>query len=358
MRTSRTNTGGGRRAVLAALTLMATTLAPLPAAYGLAREAACTWRAALLPVPADLNGGAEITAADSAGGYAGDGEFMMPWGGSSTTALRWKDGKVTEFTAPTDLYDPTVTGVNRDGTVVGDGNDLGDSHAFRSRGGTLERLPEPAGAYQSWATGINDNGDIVGHVGRKTTQGGVTYPVYQAVIWPASAPGTVVPLSGGLPATGQTQAAGIDQDGTVAVAYTTKATDWFKATALYLWRNGGARKPALPSGTAGFEATGIAGGRVAGVTYTSATSEEQGVLWDQNGTPLRPTNSLHVNSVNRSGQSVGRTKGGYGVWQLGQQVTTMPGTLALTVSADDGAVAGWSRPDPGGDNLPTVWRCG
>ena len=70
------------------------------------------------------------------------------------------------------------------------------------------------------------------------------------------------------------------------------------------------------------------------------------MLWEQNGVPLRPANNASVNSINRSGQSIGWTISGElatnAVWQLGNQVATLTGTLALNVSADDGAVAGWS----------------
>ncbi|MEU4076204.1 hypothetical protein DEJ45_06185 [Streptomyces venezuelae] len=345
----------GPRVAGTALALLATALAPLPAAQAAApRAAACAWTATVLPVPADLNGGGVVTAADSAGGHAGHGEFVSPWGSSDRTVLRWKNGAATAYPVPADLHDPEVTGVDRTGTMVGHGGPLGEEHAFRSRGGVLERLPEPAGTTSSAATGINDSGDIVGHVGRKRTSGTYVYTVDQAVIWPAAAPGTVVALAG-LPA-GQTRATGIDQDGTVLVEHTPVTTDAFDGTAVHLWRAGTARKLTLPSGTVTVRAASIAAGRVAGTTYGRSGTEERGVLWDTNGTPLRPEGSLSLLSVNRTGQSLGWTSGDDGVWQLDRRVTTLP-NAGLNVSADDGSVAGWSRTTTGGSHRPTVWRC-
>ncbi|KOT65442.1 MULTISPECIES: hypothetical protein [Streptomyces] len=355
-----------RVAVTAALTvaMSAALLSPMAHAAPAARSttvAACSWSPELLTVPARYTGGGQITAADSQGGYAGTGAITYSWGTTTREVLRWKGGQATEFARPKGLAQPTVTGVNRDGTVVGDVNaEDSERHAFRTRDGKLERLPEPAGTTASWATGINDAGDIVGHVAVLVREGIEGYYVHTAVLWPANAPGTVVKLSGGLPGTGQTKATGIDQDGTVLVEHMKTRTDAFDPAALYLWREGSARKLGLPSGTAVVHGNGISNGRVAGVTQSSPDADGQGILWDRDGTPLRPERSASVNSVNSSGQSVGWTTGGGGdaVWQLDRRTATLPGALGLSVSADDGALAGWSRPGGGdGNNQPTVWRC-
>ncbi|WP_030673745.1 hypothetical protein [Streptomyces rimosus] len=356
-----------RVAVTAAMTVAvsAALLSPTAHAAPAVRSttvASCTWSPELLTVPARFTGGGEITAADSQGGYAGTGAVTWSWGTTTRDVLRWKGGQVTEFTRPEGVTQPTVTAVNRDGTVVGDVSAAEDSerHAFRTRDGKLERLPEPAGTATSRATGINDGGDIVGHVAVRVRQGVDSYFVHTAVRWPANAPGTVVKLTGGLPDTGQTKATGIDQDGTVLVEHMKSRTDAFDPAALYLWRGGSARQLRLPSGTAVVHGNGISNGRVAGLTQPSPSADGQGVLWDRDGTPLRPERSASVNSVNRSGQSVGWAAGGGGdaVWQLDRRTASLPGALGLQVSADDGSLAGWSRPEgDNGRNQPTVWRC-
>ncbi|MEU7137131.1 hypothetical protein [Streptomyces sp. NPDC046261] len=346
----------GLGAVVAALAL-ATTPALIPPAAA-AAPAACAWTPTLLPRPAGIDSAA-VTAADSQGGFAGDGDVWGPWGSSSHHALRWRDGQVTVYADPPGMTDPSVAGVNRGGTVVGHAQTLtaGD-HAFRSRDGKLEALPEPAGAQESWATGINDNGDIVGHVGTHFQEDVMSYTVHTAVLWPASAPGTVVKLSAGLPTTGQTKAKGIDQDGTVLIEHYPKRTDAFTATSLRLWRAGTARTLTPPAGMDRVEGAAISNGRVAG-RATPGDAEGIGVLWEQNGTPLRLGTSWRAGSVNRSGQVTGSLPDlANGVWQLTRLVATLKGSLGVNVSADDGSVAGWSRTsDDAGRGEPTVWRC-
>jgi hypothetical protein len=303
-------------------------------------------------------------AADSQGGYAGEGYIPFFTGSRSVHVLRWQGGQVTDYgTMPGGTDDAFPSAVNRDGVVVGYAPERTvpfTERAFRSRGTVLEPLPEPPGVDSSWATGINDNGDIVGHVGKTFQQGTTIYTLHTAVLWPASAPGTVVTLTGGLPTTGQTMATGIDQDGTVLVEHFPSRTNAFEAGSLYLWRAGAARKLTLPSGSAIVEGKTISNGRVGGTTRTSSTANK-GVLWEQNGTPLRPDGSDSINSINRTGQSVGWAANPTfddGVWQLDKQTALLPGTLGLSVSADDGAIAGWSRASQAGaKNQATVWRC-
>ncbi|PRY38056.1 hypothetical protein [Umezawaea tangerina] len=326
-----------------------------------ASAAACAWTPTTLPIPTSRVA-AVVTAADSGGGFAGEATSQRVLGSPTVDAVRWTGGTVTNLgTLPGHISRVTVTGVNAAGTVVGYSQETTLTHyrAFRSTGTALTALPEPAGVDSSWATGVNDNGDIVGHVGTDFQQGTTIYTVHTAVLWPASAPGTVVKLSGGLPTTGQTIATGIDQDGTVLVEHFPTQTDAFTATNLYLWKASAARKLVLPSGTASVEGESISNGRVAGTTYSSSTSAGKGVLWDQSGAAVLPTSSAALHSVNRSGQSTGFTTATsltFGVWQLGTATTTLSGTLGVNVSADNGAVAGWSRAT-GSNNQPTVWRC-
>lgn len=347
-----------RTAIATIAVAVSVTLSPTAAA-----AQACAWTPGALALPSAINDGAMILAADSQGGYAGEGKVKFGPGLFSVRVLRWSGGQVTNYGSFRNGR-ASVTGVNRHGTVVGHGPRaglVGDSRAFRSTGAAFEELPEPAGTETSKATAINDNGDVVGHVGVKFQQGTTIYTVHTAVLWPANAPGTVVKLTG-LPATGQTTATGVDQDGTVLVEHFPTRTNAFDATALYLQRGTTARKLALPSGSARVAGHQISNGRVAGVTYSSSTSPGTGVLWGQDGVPSRPDNNSSVNSVNRDGQSVGWTADGAlvtnGVWQQGQQLATLTGTLGLKVSADDGSVAGWSRAAAfGSKNQPTVWRC-
>lgn len=221
-------------------------------------------------------------------------------------------------------------------------------------------MPEPAGVDSSWATGINDSGDVVGHVGKDFQQGTTIHTVHTAVLWPASAPGTVVELAGGLPTTGQTIATGVDQDGTVLVEHHPTTTDAFTATNLYLWKASTARKLTIPSGTVSVDGAAIANGRVAGGTRASEFADSKGVLWEQNGSVVRPTTAGGLRSVNRSGQSTGFTTAtslAYGVWRGSALTATLAGSLGVNVVADSGSVAGWSRSGTSSDNQPTVWRC-
>ncbi|MEV4318231.1 hypothetical protein [Actinocrispum sp. NPDC049592] len=344
--------------VVAAVSAAAAAFAPAVAS---AAPAVCT--PSYLPIPATMTGGGTVSVADSQGGYAGEGYVNLFGGSRSTHILRWQGGQVTDYGYLTGFGDDaTPMAVNRNGVVVGYAYNGSFPRALRSRGTVLEPLAVPADVDSSYATGINDAGDIVGYVGRRFQQGIMIYTVNTAVVWPAGAPGTVVALSG-LPSTGQAKAVGIDQDGTVLVEYYPSRTDEFQATALYLWRAGTARKLTLPSGAKFVAGNTIANGRVGGYTQTSDIADTIGVLWDQNGTFLRPVNSAAVNSVNRSGQSIGYalddTTGFYGVWQLGQQIASLDGALGVYVSADDGSIAGWSRgSETGAKNKPTVWRCG
>ncbi|MGW2813163.1 hypothetical protein [Streptomyces sp. NPDC001415] len=332
-----------------------TTALAMGAAAGLMAPAAAATTAATctptsLPLPAGTIDGV-VTAADSGGGYAGEAY-------SSTVhhAVRWSGGKVTDYGDLAGLTDSlTVEGVSRDGTVTGYTVDAQNKvHPFRSRGGKLEALPVPSfsGAMDAFPAAINDSGDIVGWARADRDNAPMV-----AVLWPASAPGTVVKVTGGLPGTGQTKAVGIDQDGTVLVnSY--PANDPVSGNGVYLWRAGGARKLAVPSGESSVDAGGISNGRVAG------RAGEHGILWDQNGTVVRPDNSALLYSVNRTGQSVGYQPSPFGsqvlgVWQLGTKTATMAGMeKTVKVSADNGTLAGSIWTSGSGRVTPTTWRCG
>ncbi|MCS7477224.1 hypothetical protein ACFFQW_12700 [Umezawaea endophytica] len=323
---------------------------------------AATCAPTLLPLPATRVAGV-VLAADGQGGFAGEASSKRVLGSPTVHAVRWSGGQATDLgTLPGhSSQSVNVTGVNRAGTVVGDAPETSGLHrrAFRSTGTALAPLPEPAGVDSSWATGINDNGDVVGHVGKDFQQGTTIYTVHTAVLWPANAPSTVVALTG-LPATGQTIATGVDQDGTVLVEHYPTTTDAFTATNLYLWKASAVRKLTIPSGTVAVDGTAIANGRVVGGTYASEFADGKGVLWEQDGSVVRPATAGTLHSVNRSGLSTGFTTTTtltYGVWQGSALTATLTGSLGVNVAADNGSVAGWSRTGTSGDNQPTVWRC-
>jgi hypothetical protein len=316
-----------------------------------ASAATCT--TSYLPLPAALPGGS-VTVADSAGGYAGYG-YIVKGMAYTAHALRWSNGQVTDLGQLAGAgNDVTVTGVNRQGTVVGS---AAGPRGFRSRNGKLESLPLPAGATGAQAEGINDNGDIVGSVS-SVPPDTAPWAVYTPVLWPAngSAPVTLT----GLPTTGQAKAKAIDQDGTVLVEYYPNRNDAFAATALYLWKAGTARKLTNPSDTTTVEGHALSNGRVAGQTYPASGTNGKGVLWDQNGAPSRPSTSADLTSINRSGQSVGWSTGTgtYAAWQLNTQTATLTAQPSVEVSADNGTIGGRSVVGSASYSSPTIWRCG
>ncbi|WP_329182086.1 hypothetical protein OG754_40065 (plasmid) [Streptomyces decoyicus] len=333
---------------LTALVVGAASLSMSPVAAA-ATTAVCT--PSSLPLPAGTTDGT-VTSSDSGGGYAGE-----TYGTSARHAVRWKNGQITDYGVLPGMSgaSTTVTGVNRDGTVVGYAVDADNtSHPFRSREGKLEALPVPSfdGTMNAFATAVNDNGDIVGWAAADRDKAPMA-----AVMWPASAPGTVVRLTGGLPETGQTSAVGIDQDGTVLVNVHPE-DDPVSATAAYLWRAGNSRKLAAPSGAAQVQGYGISNGRVAGRADTS------GIVWDHNGTIVRADKGELLYSINRTGQSVGYQPSApgaqvLGVWQLGTKIATLAGIeKTVSVSADDGSLAGSIHSSTTRRTTPTTWRCG
>lgn len=352
----------GRYALAVALAATVTgVLAPMASAA----PSACTFTASTLPLAQGLPGG-EVEATDGQGGYAGEGTSWF-MGVRTSHAVLWRNGTATDLGVVPGLRtnSVSVTGVNKSGTVIGHAQNTTTytERAFHSLDGKLERLPEPPGTDSSVASAINDNGDIVGDIGVKHQSGVEIYYVHTAVLWPASAPGTVVKLTSGLPTTGHAKATGIDQDGTVLITYFKSPKEEFSPNKLYLWHNNTTRELALPAGVLTVRGVGIANGRVAGATFKSKYEDDGlAALWDQNGTLTRPVTGSELLSVNRNGQSVGFTTDktfSYGVWQGTQLVGKLSGSLGLKVSGDDGSIAGWSRTDPNGvDNLPTVWRCG
>ncbi|MEU4449089.1 hypothetical protein AB0K14_09410 [Actinosynnema sp. NPDC050801] len=315
-----------------------------------AAAAAATCTPSYLPLPADLPNGA-VTAADSAGGYAGYGWVVVRGLSITMRAMRWSDGQVTDLGRFAGT-NPSVADVNRHGTVVGSAA----GRALRSRDGRLEALPTPAGHTGARAVGVNDNGDIVGNAS-STPPDTAPYSISTPVLWPASGAAPVVLT--GLPTTGHAEAKAIDQDGTVLVEHLPRR-DSGAATALYLWKAGAARKLANPSGTTTVRGWDLSDGRVAGETYPASGYDGRGALWDRNGVPSRPAGSAYLHSINRSGQSVGwsLSTGTWGAWQLDTQVAALDDDPSVDVSADNGTVAGRSIPASGARQLPTVWRCG
>ncbi|WP_433271598.1 hypothetical protein ACQPZF_12860 [Actinosynnema sp. CS-041913] len=317
-----------------------------------ASAATCT--TSYLPLPADLPGGS-VTAADSGGGYAGYGYLAKGWS-YTAHALRWSNGQVTDLGMLAGSgSDVVVTGVNRQGTVVGW---AAGPRGFRSRNGKLEALPLPAGATGAQVEGINDRGDIVGSVS-STPPDTAPWAVHAPVLWPGD--GSAPVRLTGLPTTGQAKAKAVDQDGTVLVEHYPSRDDAFGATALYLWKAGTARKLANPSGTATVEGHALSNGRVVGETYPASGYDGKGVLWDRNGAPSRPSTSASLDSINRSGQSVGWSRGGsgsYAVWQLDTLTATLTDHPSVEVSADNGVVGGRSVVGSASHSSPTLWRCG
>jgi hypothetical protein len=329
-----------KRTVVLAIAAFAITTITAPSA------SAATCTSTTMPLPADLPYG-HVTAADSGGGYAGDG-YLVEGFGTRGRVMRWSNGQLTDLgTLPNDS-NPHVAGVNRQGTVVGWSPVL---RAFHSRNGKLEALPIPAGARGARAEDINDNGDIVGTVVNDLPSSGRS--VYTPVLWPADGSGPVKLT--GLPTAGHAEAKAIDQDGTVLIEYypTLQATS---ATALYLWKAGTARKLTIPAGTTSVRGNDVSNGRVVGETYLpSSGPQSKGALWDKDGTLSSPADSYYLKSINSSGVSVGWTRstpGSRAVWNLSTLTTTLPDATSLDVSADNGTFGGSVV------GAPTVWRCG
>src|SRR5262245_32445392 len=132
---------------LVATTTLAIAMTVTVPAIASAAALACTWTPSILPVPAAITGSTAITAADSAGGFAGSGQIASRFGGAlAIHALRWQGGQVTDYgTVPNSTDKLSVTAVNRDGVVVGttQKRNVTGTQAFRSRGTVLEALPEP-----------------------------------------------------------------------------------------------------------------------------------------------------------------------------------------------------------------------
>ncbi|HWO60176.1 MAG TPA: hypothetical protein VNO31_09105 [Umezawaea sp.] len=319
-----------------------------------ASAAACTWTPTQLPLPAGLTQGS-VRAADSLSGYAGEAQTS----GGTVHAVRWVGGQVVDYGTVPGYSHAFVSGVNKSGTIVGHtsaptGN---QQRAFRSVGTALQVLPEPAGTEHSWANGVNDAGDVVGEVGTTVVVNGSSYLVRKAVLWPASAPGTVVKL-GGLPSAGQTLGQAVDQDGTVLVEYYPTTTNSIDATALYLWKAGTARVLPTPSGTTSVYGEAISNGRVAGAINAGGMV---GAVWEQSGAITKPVASNLITSINRTGQTTGwkivtGLTAAHWVWQGTAKVGTITGQRTFEVSADDGTVAGYSW-NSTTFTQPAFWRC-
>lgn len=338
-----------KRTAVLVIAALAAAVATAPAA------SAATCTTSYLPLPADLPGG-DVTAADSAGGYAGYGYVVGSGLSYRSRVLRWVDGRLTDLgQVPGVGGGGVVTGVNRHGTVVGW---AAGPKAFRSRAGGLEVLPLPAGSTGAEATGVNDNGDIVGNVSVVASDT-APYRAYSAALWPAD--GSAPVKLAGLPTTGHTKATAIDQDGTVLVEHYPTRDNSYAPKALYLWKAGKARKLANPSDTTTVYGQALSNGRVVGQTYPASGTNGKGVLWDQDGTPSRPASSSDLSSINRSGQAVGwseGTTGSYAVWQLNTLVAKPTSQPAVEVSADDGSLGGHSTVASSTYGKPTIWRCG
>ncbi|AZM51524.1 hypothetical protein DMA15_02125 [Streptomyces sp. WAC 01529] len=345
----------GLARVLLPSVLVAGMLGAVTPAATAAEPAACAWKPAVLPMPTGARAGV-VDAADGSGGYAG----TISYGANSAKggrAVLWKNGRFTDYG---NLADPayrkwvTVVGVNRSGTVVGSVEREGDGFpsAVRSSNGRIKRLPELPGAFASTAEGVNDRGDIVGAM-TDTEDVAKWYPV----IWPADKPGTVQRLTG-LP-DASVVATGIDEDGTVLVDVEHEVSE-----ELYLWKGGTARKLAAPDNAQAYIPRGIANGRVI-AEVTSAGNVTRSVLWDRDGQPRVVERGADIRDINRDGQLVGRTDDPswqeFGVWQGTSLAATLHRTdesgLELTVSSDDGTIAGRSWRIPGGHDEPTVWTC-
>lgn len=319
-----------------------------------ASAATCTWTPTPLPLPAGLTQGS-VQAADSQSGYAGEAQSS----GGTVHAVRWVGGQVVDYGTVPGYSHAFVSGVNRSGVIVGHTSATTGNRqrAFRSVGTALQPLPEPAGVKHSWANGVNDAGDIVGEVGADVTSGSSTYLVRTAVLWPASATGTVVKLAGGLPTGGQTLGKAVDQDGSVLVEHYTGVSS-LDATALYVWKAGAARKLPTPVGNRKVDGRAISNGRVAGAV---SGGDLVAAVWEANGTLVKPADSDLVVSINKSGQTTGWKVGTglsqtWSVWQGTTKVGTFTGQRTLNVSADNGTVAGssWNSTT---FSQPTYWRC-
>jgi uncharacterized membrane protein len=326
--------------------LLAATAVAVPA---VAHADTCTWTPTALPIPAGAES-ASVAGTDDTGGYVGEADW---WDGENATshAVLWRNGTVTDLGAPAGEYAYVVIhDANRSDTLVGSNEGSTANvyeHAVKSSNGKMVRLPEPAGAQQTWANSINDNGDIVGTA---VLPAGGNKTVLAAVEWPASAPGTVRVLTG-LPSGQQSEAVGVDQDGTVIVSVTAAGdpTD----LRPYVWRNGTARALPVLSTSDSSEPKSISNGLVAGFTGGAA------VVWNTKTDPITITQLPGGNdalSINSAGQVVGWTYNHmaltYHVWQGTQLTSTLPPPGEGDVIGDDGTIGGWAS-----GIGPAKWVC-
>ncbi|SDN40757.1 hypothetical protein [Allokutzneria albata] len=332
------------RAVRLALPAVVTAVAAVVVGPGTtaAAEAACTWKAAALPLPTGMTQGRAV-AADNAGGYAG----IMMGSGPERVAL-WKPGTVVDYgQVPFAPYLVTVADVNRSGTVVGHGlRTMYTYGAWRSVGTRIEALPVPEGTYSATAKAVNDRGDIVGQYVRKLGEKG------RAVMWPADRPGQMVELTG-LPGTDTTVANDIDEDGTVLVDVVTANG----SPTGYRWRGGVATKLVPPVASKDVSGEAISAGRVVGWISPADGSGLRAVQWDAAGKASFLPEGRSAQSVNRDGLVVG-TGSGTVIWRNGKLEATLPSSPQLFAGkvGDDGGVPVYTRTD--NKDTPLVYRCG
>ncbi|MCP3800295.1 hypothetical protein NLX83_13610 [Allokutzneria sp. A3M-2-11 16] len=307
-----------------------------------AAEAACTWKATALPLPAGMTQGRAI-AADNQGGHAG---IMM--GSGPERVVLWKpDGVVDYGQVPFAPYLVTVADVNRSGTVVGHGlRTMYTYGPFRSVGTRIEALPVPEGTYSATAKAVNDRGDIVGQYVRKLGERG------RAVMWPVDRPGQMVELTG-LPGTDTMVANDIDEDGTVLVDVVTSNG----SPTGYRWRDGVATKLVPPVASKDVSGEAISAGRVVGWISPADGSGLRAVQWDAAGKASLLPDGRSAQSVNRDGLAVGAGASTV-IWRNGKLEAKLPSSPQLFAGkvGDDGGVPVYTRTN--NKDTPLVYRCG
>ncbi|TDB80160.1 hypothetical protein [Micromonospora sp. KC721] len=134
-----------------------------------------------LPLPTDVTHG-EAEVIDPTGRFIAGRGVRITGDVWESLLLLWDGPRVS--VVPTDAGEQ-VSGVNRNGVVIGSIFVGGSYRPWRYRDGRLEELLVPASVSGAWAEGINARGDIVGRGAVEATE------TMLPLLWPADRPGTV-----------------------------------------------------------------------------------------------------------------------------------------------------------------------
>jgi uncharacterized membrane protein len=325
------NRGGFLRASALVLVAVSASIAVPYAAAGAETGpiGQCSWKEYELPLPAGATSSRVY-------GVSTNGTFFI--GNVDDKPARWRGGRVEQlglaFGKPTALWD-----VNTAGTSVGYiPISTGEAYAVVHRAGRYEYLPVPAGTTISEAKTINNKGDIAG----SAVWGSRTH----AVLWPASAPGTVQEINVG-GAYDSSAAYRVDDQGRVLIWATGPGVD-----DGLVWSPDGTitRLPKLtPNAIA--QPNGFRNGRVAGPTFDFGASDYPSLEWNLRGgqvTTLRINESPRTMFVDSGNTTVGVfNDGDIGFWRHGVLKETIKGSTlgGLTGFSDTGVIIGtkWNQ---------------